>query len=372
MLPLTNITAARPAGVLLAVAIAVALTAVSSCTPRGADRAATAELDGPAQELATVGFYNLENLFDVDDDPDNRGDEEWLPDAEKRWTPQRYQEKLARLAGVIAELGGEARPGGPALLGVCEVENARVLYDLIDQPPLANSGYEVVHFQSPDYRGIDCALLYRKDDYTVAAARPLRVDLGTRDDGSARTTRDVLEVRGALRGDSLHVFVNHWPSRRGGEARSRPGREAAARVVRAAVDEMRVADPDVDIAIVGDFNDDPVSPSIATTLRAGARRGEAGQTGLYNPMVSLYRRGEGSLGYRDSWNLFDQIIVSEGLARAGEDWSLRNARVFRDADLLQRSGRFRGYPLRTYVGDDYRAGYSDHLPVYAVLQRPVR
>ena len=369
----------RPHGVLppsapqLLATLTCLLLAAACKTPAGTAGDVPARAQDAEREYAVVAFYNLENLFDTDDDPDNGGDDEFLPGSAKQWTPQRYQQKLGRLADVVAQLGGEVARGGPDVLGVSEVENAKVLEDLTRQAPLAGSGYRVVHVESPDFRGIDNGLLYRAERFTPTHTEALRVDLGLRDDGTPRTTRDILYVRGDLAGGELHVLVNHWPSRRGGEAASRPGRAAAARVARRVVDSLRALDPAVDIALVGDFNDDPVSPSLAEVLAAADRRGDAGQTGLYNPMHALYRRGDGSLGYRDSWNLFDQVIVSEGLARdeAG-GWRLRDAKVFRRGFLLQPAGRFKGYPLRTYVGDDYRAGYSDHLPVYAVLERPAR
>ena len=350
-----------------ALCLALCLAAVS-CTPKTTDSLSGAK-SAEASDRSVVAFYNLENLFDSDDDVTNEGDDEWLPESPKRWTAQRYQEKLGRLAKVILDLGGTASPGGPALIGVCEVENAKVLRDLSQQAALARSNYKVVHFESPDYRGIDCAALYRSDLFELDEAMPIRVPLPMRSDSSIRTTRDILLVRGRLLGDSISMFVNHWPSRRGGETASRPGRVAAARTLKHHADSLRTLNPAADIVIVGDFNDDPVSLSLRETLQAVARRGDVGQTGYYNPMVSLYRQGVGSLGYRDSWNLFDQIIVSEGLAEGGSDWRIEQAQVFRAPYLFQAAGRFRGYPLRTYVGSDYRSGYSDHLPVYAVLAR---
>ncbi len=362
-----------PTSVLLPLCLAL-LCACGSKTSRSAGVTELGEHADPAprgpQELAVVGFYNVENLFDVDDDPANPGDDEFLPHSPKRWTAKRYQEKLMHTAAAVLDIGSEAVPGGPALLGVAEIENARVLRDLISQPQLLPGGYDLVHYDSPDPRGIDVGLIYRRAFFEPVYSKPLHVSLGTRDDGTERTTRDVLYVKGLLLGDTLHFFVNHWPSRRGGEAVSRPGRAAAAAVVRAAVDSIRGVVAMADIVIVGDLNDDPTDASVATTLRAVDRRGNAGQTGLYNPMAAMFRRGEGTLGYRDSWNLFDQVIVSEGLAAYGEDWSLRDARVLRKGYLLQAAGRYKGYPLRTFVGDDYAGGYSDHLPAYGILTRP--
>ncbi len=342
---------------------------LSSCDSKTANSiAATAETD--EKDLITIGFYNLENLFDTDDDKSNWGDDEWLPGAAKHWTAKRYQEKLGRMSTVIAQIGNEVLPGGPALFGVCEVENEKVLKDLIAQPALSGSNYGIVHFESPDGRGIDNALLYRKDFFKPTQTCHYSLSLGRKEDGSKRTTRDVVFVKGTLLGDTIIYLVNHWPSRSGGEARSRPGREKAARLNRKLVDSLRATNKMVDIIVAGDLNDDPKSPSLTKSLQAAGRRADAGQTGLYNPMVALFNQGEGSLGYRDSWNLFDQIIVSEGLAKPSNDWMFRNVRVFRKNYLLEKGGRYKGYPLRTYVGNNYKDGYSDHLPVYAVLTRP--
>ena len=346
-----------------------AFLVLASCDQKSSEALRTDFSDQPS-DAVVVGFYNLENLFDTDDDPNNFGDDEWLPEAPKHWTPKRYQEKLGRMAKTILDMGNGSFSGGPVLLGVSEIENEKVLRDLIAQPALASSDYGIVHFESADYRGIDNGLIYRKEFFTPLSARPVNIQLPMRPDSTFRTTRDIVYVKGTLLGDTIVCLVNHWPSRSGGEAASRPGRAAAAERNRQIIDSVMTRNPNLDLIVMGDLNDDPKSPSLTKVLRAASRRADAGQTGLYNPMSALYNQGEGSLGYRDAWNLFDQIIVSEGLAKPGDDWTLRNVGVFRKNYLLQQSGRFRGYPLRTYVGDNYKEGYSDHLPVYAVLIRP--
>lgn len=323
------------------------------------------------QEFATVAFYNVENLFDTEDDPDNAGDDEFLPTGEKRWTRGRYADKLASLAKVITEIAPEEQPGGPALVGLAEIENARVLDDLVAAARSVDTEYKFVHFDSPDFRGIDNALLYRPSDFKPLVSRAIAVSLAPREGSTRRgTTRDVLYVKGLLRGDTLHYLVNHWPSRGGGEVESRPGRFAVAQAVRGVVDSILVTDPAADIIVGGDLNDDPDDESVVTVLGTAERRDLASATLLYNPFFALHERGEGTLGYRRRWNLFDQIVFSEGLAEHGSDWSVRDVQVFAPDYLLQSSGSYAGFPERTYVGDDYRGGYSDHLPVYVVLQRP--
>ena len=358
--------------------LAVVATVVQvGCDRRSGGIAGPEPIEDPApggpQETASVAFYNVENLFDTRDDPANDGDDEYLPTADKRWDEARYAKKVDDLARVISELGGGTASGGPALVGLAEVENADVLRDLAAAPALAEADYGVVHYDSPDYRGIDVALLYRRGDFAVLRSRPIAVTLPPREGSTReRTTRDILYVKGLLRGDTLHALVNHWPSRGGGEERSRPDRALVAGVVRAAVDSVLAAVPEADVLVVGDLNDDPVDASVREVLGAVDRRDLAVGGALYNPYFAPFRRGEGTLGYRLAWNLFDQIIASAGLAAHGTDWSLREAHVFAPGYLLQDGGTYRGFPERTYVGDDYRGGYSDHLPVYVVLQRPRR
>ena len=359
---------------LLAIALPLLLLSVACCSPTlvpGESESPLTDQESLSGERTSVAFYNLENLFDTDDDPSNAGDDEYLPQAQRSWTVERYLDKLTNLSSVIAHLGGEADPSGPALLGVCEVENQKVLDDLARQPVLAAANYQVVHRESPDYRGIDCALLYRPEFFQVLQVRQLETALPLSDEGEVRTTRDVLYVKGLLQTDTVHVFVNHWPSRRGGEARSRPGRLAAARTNRVVIDSILSGHAQAQVIVMGDLNDDPINESVRSGLRSVERRDLSTTDELYNPMVSLYRQGEGTLGYRDRWNLFDQILVSPGLAHpdAPTEWTLQHVRVLRRPEMLQREGRYRGYPFRTYVGPDYLGGYSDHLPVYAILAR---
>ena len=360
---------------LTAVALVAAL--VSACD-RGAGVSGLAVPSVPVGPLraetdvgVSIAFYNVENLFDPRDDLDNDGDDEFLPEATKRWTTARYGAKLSLLARVIDSMGAVSGAGAPALVGLAEVENAGVLADLTAALEAGGLDYDYVHFDSPDYRGIDNALLYRPGAFAPLAQRAVEVSLPPREGRTRRrTTRDILYVKGLLRGDTIHYLVNHWPSRGGGEEASRPGRFYVAEVVRGLVDSIRGVNPAADVIIGGDLNDDPEDASVVRVLGAAGRRDLVTGGLLYNPFVALQRRGEGSLGYRREWNLFDQLLFSEGLARHGGDWSVRNVQVFAPAYLLQDAGAYAGFPARTYVGDDYRGGASDHLPVYAVLQRP--
>lgn len=313
--------------------------------------------------VATLGFYNLENLFDTINQP-NVNDEEFTPAGSNAYTPERYLYKLGRLAEVIVKIGREADPHGIMLLGVSEIENKSVLDDLVKTDSLRRRNYGVVHFDGPDRRGVDVGLLYRKDLFTVISAKSAR--LHTPDDTAFRT-RDQLVVTGLFDGDILSVIVNHWPSRSGGEERSAPKRMAAARLTRHLVDSLYALNPEAKIIVMGDLNDDPVNESVATYLQAVGEKSQLKKTGMYNPMWKLYKDGVGSLAYRDSWNLFDQIIVSEPLVTDTKGYHYLRAHVFNESFLMQKEGAFKGYPWRTYVGKDFKGGFSDHFPVYMIL-----
>src|SRR5215213_9654205 len=209
-------------------------------------------------KTAIIAFYNLENLYDTVDNPITN-DEEFLPKGIRNYSTAIYLDKLSKLSTVISQIGTEINPDGPALLGVAEVENDTVLKDLIHTRQLEKKGYKIVHYDSRDIRGVDVGLLYNPKYFTVENSDKLFVQLpgGSKD---AFFTRDVLWVKGKLDGETIHVYVNHWPSRSGGEERSAPARAAAAAVVKHHSDSISKLDPAAKIVIMGDLNDDPVSP----------------------------------------------------------------------------------------------------------------
>jgi len=320
-------------------------------------------------EVAAIGFYNLENLFDTLPSP-NTNDRDFLPDGRLAWNSEKYWSKQANMAKVISLLATEVTPDGVALLGVAEVENRVVLEDLVAQPALKNRNYQIVHHESPDERGIDVALIYQPKYFRVLGSRPLPVELKDPKTGERDLTRDVLLVTGIFQGDTLHVMVCHWPSRRGGETGSMWMRAAAAQVCRNAADSLLARNEMAKIIVMGDLNDDPTNPSLTKVLRAAKSTDTMKPGDLYNPMYALYQEGNGTLAYRDAWNLFDQIIVSKGLVwKQLGGWQLMRAVVFREPWMFQTEGAFRGYPLRTFVGDMFLNGYSDHLPVYILIVR---
>lgn len=320
-------------------------------------------------KIAAIGFYNLENLFDTIKNP-LINDNDFLPTGSYRYNTTVYVEKQANLARVIADIGAELTPDGMAILGVAEVENRDVLEDLVRQEAIAARNYQIVHYDSPDPRGIDVALLYQEKYFTVTGSKPLPMTAYS-ENGVPRSTRDILLVSGIFDGDPLHVLVNHWPSRRGGEAATRPLRNAAALICKNVADSITLADPKAKVIIMGDLNDDPVSPSVRQVLNAKGSKKDTPPRGFFNPFLDLYRKGIGTLAYQDSWNLFDQIILSHSLINPKlGGYQFYQARVFNAPYLVQQTGHFKGYPFRSYSGSTYIGGYSDHYPalVYVVKE----
>ncbi len=320
--------------------------------------------------IGAIGFYNLENLFDTIDSPDTR-DSEFTPLGDNLYNTEVYLDKLNKLARVISELGTDRTPDGVAILGVAEVENRKVLEDLVAEPAIRARRYEIVHYDSPDQRGIDVGLLYQPKYYKVLNSRPIPVEIY--DDKGERTyTRDILFVSGLFDGEPLHVLVNHWPSRRGGEAATQPLRNYAASLCKSVADSLMQADPNAKIIIMGDLNDDPSSPSVRQVLNAKQKKEQVKPGGMFNPMYDFYKKGIGTLAYQDAWSLFDQLILSYGLINpSAGGYQFYQANVHNKPYMTQQTGHFKGYPFRCYVGATYTGGYSDHFPVYLYLIREV-
>ena len=320
-------------------------------------------------KIATVAFYNLENLFDTLDTPD-KDDYEYTPEGEKKWDSKKYYSKLKNMSEVIAQIGADMTKAAPAIIGVCEIENRTVLEDLVKTPALKKYNYEVVHYESPDRRGVDVGLLYQPSIFTVKNSVSATLKIEDIDD---YFTRDQLVVSGELDGEMIHVIVNHWPSRYGGEKNSRPRRNAAADLARSLADSIMNLDKNAKIIVVGDLNDDPSNESLVKHLKAKKDIKKTTFGELYNTTYPLYQKGVGTLAYRDNWNVFDQIIISYPLI--GDDKSsfkYYKTAIF-DKDFLKRdNGRYKGYPKRTHGGGVYLNGYSDHFPVYIYLIKEVK
>lgn len=306
----------------------------------------------------SVAFYNLENLFDTENDP-LTNDEEFTPKGSMQWTEEKYQKKLGNMASVISKLGREHCPGGPAAIGVSEIENRKVLEDLISTGDLAGMGLDIVHYDSPDRRGVDVALLYNPELFQVTSSKAYTYILPN---DTAFKTRDVLLASGILAGESFHILVNHWPSRRGDK--SSELREFAAAINKHIVDSIYNVDSTAKIVIMGDLNDDPTDRSCRVILNAKKKQTDVLPGGLFNTMWAFYDRGIGSLSYKGQWNLFDQIIISESLL--SKDYATLKywkSEIFNRDFLIQKEGRNKGYPLRTFSEGRFINGYSDHFPV---------
>lgn len=320
-------------------------------------------------QIVSIAFYNFENLYDTIDDP-NKNDEEFLPTGDKKYTGKVYKDKLSKLSEVIAKLGIEQTPDGPAIIGTAEIENIEVLKDLAKQPAIASRNYQPILIDGPDLRGNDPALLYNPKYFTPIKTTNLFVPIMR--DGDTSFTRDILYVKGLLLNEMVHIFVNHWPSRRGGEEASAPLRAAAANVCREVIDSILDANDESKILVMGDFNDDPASPSIKKVLRANGNMEDLNLAELYNPFSDFYKNGIGTLAWDNAWNLFDQVILSQSWTIKSQNGLFFNkAEVFNRPFLTQKTGNFKGYPFRCYVGNEYTGGYSDHFPVLTYFLKKI-
>lgn len=340
----------------------------------------------------TVAFYNFENLFDTINNPNN--DEEWLPNGAQNWTSEKYNQKLENLSRVLSEIGtGEKQTNTPTFIGGCEIENRNVLEDLIKMPKMMPSDYGIVHFDSPDWRGIDVALLYKKKNFqpTSFVNIPLLIyknkiaskekDKETEEDkaendkivaenGERVYTRDILLVTGLLDGEEINLMVNHWPSRSGGEKKSSPFREEAGRLVKRTMDSIYKINPDSKIIIMGDLNDGSYNKSVKEGIGAKLKKEQVKKFDIYNPFEQMAKNGDASLFYRDSGDIFDQIMVSEALIRTDySSYRYWKAGIYNKPYMIQMTGQYKGYPLRHQATE---VGFSDHFPVYVYLLKEVK
>lgn len=332
---------------------------------------------GYAQEkkkfkVHTIAFYNLENLFDTINDP-NKFDEASPIMEMKVNVGEIYKKKVHNMARVIADIGSDFTKNTPAVIGVSEIENRDVLEDLVNHPLLLSKDYGIVHFDSPDARGIDVALLYQKSIFQPQNSS--KHELKIYDDTTKERiyTRDQLLVSGKFDGESMHFIVNHWPSRRGGEARSRPKRVAAAKLNKHIIDSLQVNNPYAKIFTMGDLNDDPTNASVKDVLKAKRKKKNVDLKGIYNPMEELAKNGLGSNAYRDAWSLFDQILFTQPLLEK-DYYSYRfyKAGIFNKHYLTNKKGRYKGYPLRSFADGGFTDGFSDHFPVYIHIIKEVK
>lgn len=310
------------------------------------------------QREISIGFYNVENLFDTINDPD-KDDDEFLPSAERQWNNERYADKIVKLSTVISKLDSDL----PAIVGLCEVENKGVIEDLINANALKKGNYGVVHYESSDNRGIDVGLIYQKKQFKVIYSKPIAVPLPE----TERPTREILYVKGKVkRRSELHIFVNHWPSRSSGQKESEPKRLIAAKALKSAIDSIMSTDTNAHIICLGDFNDYPSDKSLVEILGADSLNTDSK---MVNLMHGLEEKERGSYNYKGEWGFLDQIIVSRSLT----DYTLpdivsNSTKPFFFDEMLYVNEQYGDIKTnRTYGGTKYFGGYSDHLPVYTVL-----
>lgn len=310
----------------------------------------------------TVVFYNVENLFDLVNEPVKK-DEEFTPEGEKKWNGQRYAKKLNDLARVIASVNEVELP---EIVGLSEVENKKVLEDLVSAGKLKDGNYSIVHYESPDFRGIDCALIYRPAEFKVTKHFPVRVRFQDEPDYK---TRDILYVKGHTKNrESLHLFVNHWPSRIGGTEKTEPDRVQVASVLKQKTDSIFDTDKNAKIIIMGDMNDEPANKSLVETL--GAKTPENAESRFTNLMFPAYTEGKGSYNYRGNWNMLDNLIVSESLLdKKGFRVTSNRGFVFHEEWMEYKNRNGEITPNKTYGGPNYYGGVSDHFPVWFTMQR---
>ena len=309
-----------------------------------------------SDNLYTIAFYNVENLFDIKNNPKTL-DEDFTPLGRNKWNIKRYNRKLDKMSIVISQIGFNETGYLPAIIGLAEVENQKVLTDLIHRKELKDYDYGTVHFDSPDERGVDVCLLYRKSIFELLHAENKTLYL-MNEEGERDFTRDVLLVQGKLKGELIHFLVNHWPSRRSGTDETESKRIKAACLVKEIITNIRAEDQNAKIIIMGDFNDDPTNVSVKEYLMT---------EDLYNPFESIFKDGRGSLNHNGVWHLFDQIILSQNFIDK-PSFMFEEASIFDKNFLKEWKGKRKGNPFRTYIGKWHQGGYSDHLPVYLQLK----
>lgn len=321
--------------------------------------------------IKTVGFYNVENLFDTIDDSLTL-DEDYTLTGKNHYSKEDYSAKIVHTAKVISEIGSGKTGSGPSIIGLAEIENFKVLDDLVNSNQLHHFAYQIIQKDSPDRRGIDVALLYKDIDFLPINTEFIEVKLWN-EKGERIYTRDILYVNGILDNDEVHIIVNHWPSRRGGKTRSEPKRIKTAYLVRQVTDRILLRNPDAKILILGDFNDDPIDKSIKEGLLKPLQVDRITIHPFFNPMEIMFKKGWNSMAYRDALHLFDQIILSSNLKSnysQGKGYFFHKAGIYNPSYLISQKGKYKGYPLRSFENNSYAGGYSDHFPVYVELIKP--
>ena len=338
---------------------------------------ASAYAGGPKRYV--LGFYNVENLFDTYHD-DGKNDYEFLPDGKNKWTEPKYEKKLHNIATVIRAMADENK-AYHAVLGLSEVENRHVLEDLVNQPEIEAANYQIVHYDGPDRRGVDVALLYRPEYFKVEESKSIPFDFNSttitftmdKEGQDYFRTRDILMVRGLLDGEMFAFFVAHLPSRIGGKGQDL--RSRGAEIIYEHSLELMKQYPGIKIMVMGDMNDNPTDESMVKYMHGKETIAEVGKYDFFSPFLSMLKAGYGSLAYRGTWNIYDIILVNEAMANAPKG-TLKiqpivkkkyYGRVFSQPFMTQQEGQYKGTPFRTFSNGTFIGGYSDHYPTYIIV-----
>lgn len=300
-----------------------------------------------------ISFYNCENFYDTIDQR-NTIDEEFTPQSVKAYNAQIFEQKRKQIAQTIYEVGKQEKQDGVSLMGLVEIENKMVLEDLVNDPIIKKYHYQIIHFDSKDLRGVDVGLIYHPAHFKPYQYKPISLSIGPHQNDFP--TRDILYVKGLLDNNWVHILVNHWPSRRGGSNESAKKRFWASEVARSLIDSIQKQDNQAQIIMMGDFNDNPTDPSLKNIP-------------LENPFLPLYKKGWGSLAFNDQWSLFDQILLSKPFFNPKKELTYYKSVIYSKIYRTETTGRYRGYPKRTWTGDQYNAGFSDHFPVSIILNQ---
>ena len=330
-----------------------------------------------------IGFYNLENLFDTYNDP-VKNDEEFLPEGKNKWTDAKYQKKLQNMAKVIRSMK-EENGVWHALLGVSEIENRLVLEDLVWEEQIREANYQIIHYDGPDRRGVDVALLYKPEIFKFIESESIpftfegsSIDfIMTKEQQDYFKTRDILMVHGTIDGEHFAVYVAHLPSRAGGKKGGNQLRDRGGEIMYAHAMKMQEKYPGIKIICMGDMNDNPTDPSMAQYLHGREFKEEVTDADFFSPFTSMLKAGFGSLAYQGVWSIYDLLLVNNALTHPQEGtFGLRQlhkkgyyGRVYNPKFLTNQQGQYKGTPFRTFSNGAFIGGYSDHYPTYIVITK---
>ena len=330
-----------------------------------------------------IGFYNLENLFDIYDDP-VKNDSEFLPEGKNKWTEAKYQKKLQNMAKVIRSMK-EENGVWHALLGVSEIENRLVLEDLVMEPQIEEANYQIIHYDGPDRRGVDVALLYKPEvfKYIESESIPFTFEgssidfVMTKEQQDYFKTRDILMVHGTIDGEHFAIYVAHLPSRAGGKKGGNQLRDRGGEIMYEHAMQMQKKYPGIKIVCMGDMNDNPTDPSMAEYLHGKEFKADVTDTDFFSPFTSMLKAGFGSLAYQGVWSIYDLLLVNNALANPQPGtFGLRQlhkkgyyGRIYNAKFLTNQSGQYKGTPFRTFSNGAFIGGYSDHYPTYIVITK---